>query len=63
VIYTLTIFPIVLGFIEYKYISPAFPFMIAVSAVFLSYLFERFIGDRITHQGPVDSPKSDHTSN
>ncbi len=63
VIYTLTIFPLVLGFIEYKYISPAFPFMIAVSAVFLSYLFERFIGGRISHQGFVDSPKSDHTAN
>jgi hypothetical protein len=40
ILYTLIIFPIVLGFSEYKYISPAFPSILAVSSIVFAYLFK-----------------------
>lgn len=43
VLYTFIIFPFVLGFVEYKYISPAFPSIIAVSSLFFAYMLDKLI--------------------
>ncbi|HRG59214.1 MAG TPA: hypothetical protein PK323_09675 [Bacteroidia bacterium] len=41
VIYTLIVFPFVLGYVEYKYISPAYPSILAVSSLFAAILLEK----------------------
>jgi hypothetical protein len=43
VLYTLIIFPFVLGYVEYKYISPAFPSIVAVSSLVMANILEKIM--------------------
>lgn len=43
VLYTLIIFPFILGYVEYKYISPAFPSILAVSSLVMANILEKIM--------------------